>query len=27
VAQVEQDMQQDDVALAEKMKYGRQRII
>jgi MoxR-like ATPase len=27
VAQIEQDMQQDDVALADRMKLGRQRII
>jgi MoxR-like ATPase len=27
VAQLEQDMQQDDIALAERMKHGRQRII
>ena len=27
MAQIEQDMQQDDVALADRMKHGRQRII
>jgi MoxR-like ATPase len=27
VAQIEQDMQQDDIALADRMKHGRQRII
>src|ERR671918_3061724 len=27
VAQIEQDMQQDDVALADRMKHGRQRIV
>ena len=27
MAQIEQDMQQDDIALADRMKHGRQRII
>jgi len=27
VAQIEQDMQQDDIALADRMKSGRQRIV
>ena len=27
MAQIEQDMQQDDVALADRMKFGRQRIV
>ena len=27
MAQIEQDMEQDDIALADRMKHGRQRII